>query len=184
VPESKLKYAPLETDRLFLEVPRAEHAAAIFTSFSSDPEVTRHLKWLPAESVADAEVAMVGRLSRLRSGAEYSWILVLKSEESVIGSLSIWQRGTEAELGFALARRVWGQGLAAEAGMAAIAWLRSNAEVRRVWAACDTANPRSKRVLEKLGLQYERLAEGFTVHPGLSSEPRACHVLSLNLVAV
>jgi RimJ/RimL family protein N-acetyltransferase len=44
-------------------------------------------------------------------------------------------------------------------------------------------NPRSKRVLEKLGFQYERLAEGFALHPNLSSEPRACHLLSYDLVS-
>ena len=95
----------------------------------------------------------------------------------------MWLRGAEAELGFALARDVWGQGLAVEAGRAVLGWLRGSDRVRRVWAACDVENPRSRRVLEKLGLQYERLMEGFAVHPNLSSEPRACHVLGLDLVA-
>jgi RimJ/RimL family protein N-acetyltransferase len=52
-----------------------------------------------------------------------------------------------------------------------------------VWASCDVDNLRSRRVLEKLGFAYERLAEGFAVHPALGSEPRACHVLALELRA-
>ncbi len=181
---SNLKYTPLETTRLSLEMPRADHAAAIFDSFSSDPDVTRYLRWVPARSVADSEAAMTGRLSSLKTGAELSWILVLKSDGEVVGSLSIWPRGSEAELGFALARNVWGQGFAAEAGNAVIEWLRESNQFRRVWAACDAENPRSRRVLEKLGLQYERLAENYAVHPNLNSEPRDCHVLGLELVAV
>jgi ribosomal-protein-alanine N-acetyltransferase len=182
--ESYPRYAPLETTRLHLEVPRPEHAAAIFKSFSSDPEVTRYLRWTPAQTLADSEAAMAKRLGALESGVELSWILVLKSDTGVVGSLSVWPRGVEAELGFALARNVWGRGLAAEAGHAAIKWLRATGKFRRVWASCDAANPRSKRALEKLGLQYERLAENYAVHPNLSSAPRDCHVLGLELVAV
>jgi RimJ/RimL family protein N-acetyltransferase len=181
VHDPQLKYETLETARLHLEAPKSAHAAAIFDSFASDPEVTRCLRWEPARTIADSEAAMAGRLGRLASGSELSWILVLKSDHRVVGSLSVWPRGAEAELGFALARNDWGQGLAAEAAGAALDWLRRTGRIRRVWAACDVDNPRSKRVLEKLGFQYERLAEGFALHPNLSSEPRACHVLSYNL---
>ena len=126
---------------------------------------------------------MAGRLSRLESGSEFSWILVLKSDQTVVGSVSVWLRGDEAELGFALARKVWGQGLAVEAGRAVLSWLRGSDRVRRLWAACDVENPRSRRVLEKLGLHYERLEKGFAVHPNLSGEPRDCHLLALDLGA-
>lgn len=179
--ELKLDCIPLDTQRLRLEISRPAHAAGIFESYSSDPEVTRYLRWKPAQTIADSESAMEGRLSRLESGLEWSWILVLKSEDAVIGSVSVWPRGSEAEIGFALAQNAWGRGIAVEAADAVVRWLRESDRVRRVWAACDVDNLRSIRVLERMGLAYERRAEKFSVHPNLSSEPRACLIYSLDL---
>ena len=55
----------LETERLRLELPRPEHAAGTFESYSSDPEVTRYLRWKPARTIADSVVAMAARLGRM-----------------------------------------------------------------------------------------------------------------------
>ncbi len=155
-----------------------DHAPRIFESFSSDPEVTRYLKWSPAESRSPE--TMKGRLARLSEGTELSWIPVLKSDEAVVGSVSLMPEGRQAELGFAFARRIWGQGVASEACSAVIQWAFSNGGFGRIWAACDIDNRRSQRVLEKLGMRHEREAPAYAVHPALGSEPRACHIYALD----
>lgn len=61
-----------------------------------------------------------------------------------------------AELGFGVARRLWGQGLALEAGRALItATFQTYPELMRVRARCDARNAQSIRVLSKLGMTRE-----------------------------
>jgi len=123
------------------------------------------------------------RLQRLKMGIEYSWILTLKESRAVVGSFSVIPEHEDAQLGFALASAAWGQGLVLEAGRAVLRWLAAQGETRRVWAACDVENTRSKRVLEKLGLQVEQLAEKYGVHPSISASPRDCYVLGAQLAS-
>jgi len=60
------------------------------------------------------------------------------------------------ELGFGVARRLWGQGLAAEACRALItASFQTFPELVRVRARCDARNTQSIRVLSKLGMTRE-----------------------------
>jgi RimJ/RimL family protein N-acetyltransferase len=169
-------YEPLATPRLLLREPRAEHAPQIFGSFSSDPEVTRFLRWRPHRELAEAEAAMAGRLARLRDASELSWIAFLRATDHVVGSVSLWPSPPQAELGFAFARAVWGRGLASEAARAVLDWAFRRLPLERIWAACDVENARSRRVLEKLGMAQERVAPAFAVHPGLGAAPRDCFI--------
>ena len=59
--------------------------------------------------------------------------------------------------GYAIARAWWGQGIAAEAGQAVMAWGIQAFGLTRVWASTDVRHVRSQRVLEKLGMRREAL---------------------------
>jgi ribosomal-protein-alanine N-acetyltransferase len=62
------------------------------------------------------------------------------------------------ELGYGLAPRLWGQGLAVEAAAAVItASFRTYPELVRIRARTDARNARSLRVMAKLGMQREAL---------------------------
>ncbi len=62
-----------------------------------------------------------------------------------------------AKLGFALARRHWGKGLAAEAAGAVVGFGFERYGLHKVFARADVRNRRSWRVLEKLGMTREGL---------------------------
>ena len=172
-------YEPLTTPRLELRQPQQDQAPLIFEAFSSDARVTRYLKWQPHRHVTDAKTAMTQRLARLRDSSEFSWVAFRRSTNLVVGILSLWPSPPAAELGFALARSAWGQGLAVEAAAAVLDWALRRARLERVWAACDGENVRSQRVLEKLGMVQERVALGFAIHPNISSEARDCFVYAI-----
>ena len=61
----------------------------------------------------------------------------------------------EVEIGWAVASDMWGRGLATELGRRALA-AASDAGLERIVAFTRTENVRSRRVMEKLGLEYER----------------------------
>ena len=63
-----------------------------------------------------------------------------------------------AEIGYAIARRVWGQGLATSAARLVVAAaFQSYPELRRVRASADARNIASLRVMQKLGMTREGL---------------------------
>jgi RimJ/RimL family protein N-acetyltransferase len=169
-------YEPLKTPRLDLREPEPAHAPLMFAAFSSDPEVTRFLRWRPHRQIQEAQAAMTQRLERLRETSEFSWVVFQRASSSVVGVVSLWPSPPAAELGFAFSRGAWGQGIAAEAAGAVLYWAFQRLGLERVWAASDLENTRSRRVLEKLGMVEERIAPAFAVHPNISSEPRDCIV--------
>ena len=60
-----------------------------------------------------------------------------------------------AELGYEIARDVWGRGIAAEAATAVSDWGFREYGLARIDAWADSRNKRSVRVMEKLGMTYE-----------------------------
>ena len=70
-------------------------------------------------------------------------------------------------VGYILAERYWGQGLATEAVRPVIDWAYAQAELTRLWATCHPDNTRSARVLGKLGLVLEASRESLEPRPQL-----------------
>jgi [ribosomal protein S5]-alanine N-acetyltransferase len=74
----------------------------------------------------------------------------------VIGTVNFEIDGRSAMLGYAIARAHWGRGLAVEAASAAMDWAFAEHELEDIWAKTDAGNIRSRRVMEKLGMMFER----------------------------
>ena len=83
---------------------------------------------------------------------------MLRELGEVVGAISVveWQPDADApELGWCLGRRWWGRGLMPEAGRAVVRFLFEEVGVKRITARYDIENPKSGRVMEKLGMSYE-----------------------------
>ncbi|MEL6928550.1 MAG: GNAT family N-acetyltransferase [Cyanobacteria bacterium J06600_6] len=100
---------------------------------------------------------------RLLSYLEYGfglYALVHKQSQKMIGYSgffiqSIEQR-REVEIGYRLAQKYWGQGLATEAGLAVIKYGRDRYNFQRFICLIETENERSIRVAMKLGMKLEK----------------------------
>src|SRR5688572_23694233 len=117
-----LYYIPtLETERLLLRPLTRDDAADIF-AYAADPEVARTTTWLPHTTLDDAHEFIAWALHRYDMGTAEPFGIVLRESGRVIGTCGLsptWahQRG---EIGYALARAYWGQGLTTEAVRAVI----------------------------------------------------------------
>jgi [ribosomal protein S5]-alanine N-acetyltransferase len=101
------------------------------------------LRFLAAEAAAD----------RMQ---QPSWAAVLDGR--VVGgiNLRISAEHRLAEIGYALARRVWGQGLATEAAHAVVdTAFRTLPDLNRIRAVADSRNVASLRLLAALGMRRE-----------------------------
>jgi RimJ/RimL family protein N-acetyltransferase len=153
----------IETERLLLEpldVSRLEE----FVELAADADTMRY--WSPRGAFGRdmAERNFAASLARLREhGFGRRWIV---DKESGVGlgftETKYFGEGfddvspDEVEIGWMLARSVWGHGYATEAGAA----VRDEAFVRlrlqSIVAAHHPANSASGRVMEKLGMEFER----------------------------
>ena len=70
-------------------------------------------------------------------------------------SLTVDLEDQTAELGYDVAREMWGRGIATEAAAAVCDWGFREYGLARVYATADSRNTRSHRVMQKLGMTYE-----------------------------
>jgi RimJ/RimL family protein N-acetyltransferase len=172
--------ATFATARLTARRPRADDAAAVFSAYASDPEVTRYLAWKPYERVellADFLRDRDADWDRPKS-PHYAWLLCLRGTDSPIGSIGLMPDGGKVMCGYVLAQKFWGRGMMTEALTYLVDWAMAQPDVFRLWAFCDAANPSSARVMEKAGLTREALLKRWHVAPNISPEPRDCILCS------
>lgn len=145
----------LRTPRTVLREIVAADAPALY-AFRSDPEEQRHNDPPLTEPGQAAE--LVERLAREHRDGAVRWGLTLPGDGVVVGLLgyNTWSREHDrAEVGYDLARRLWGRGLAAEAMRAVLDFGFDAMGLNRISAHTEVANTRSIRMLERLGFRRE-----------------------------
>jgi ribosomal-protein-alanine N-acetyltransferase len=163
------------TARTRMRRPRGSDAEAVFSNWSSDPDVVRYLPWRRHESVGDAAAYLELLHQRWSAGAAHPWMITLPPDDDSVGLALIKFDGTDAEVGYSLARAAWGRGYMTEVCRELVRLAFSQPDITRVLGVVDVENVPSIRVLEKLGM---RCLDTFTdnlTHPNISDVPRPCH---------
>ncbi len=158
----------INTSRLVLRPFLEGDEAAMYTNWASDPEVCRYLTWPPHESVDVTRQLVSDWASCYGSDCYYHWGITLSGE--LVGDIAVvrWNgQSEEAELGYCLSRRLWGQGLMTEALRAVCDYLVDVVGFHRIALRHDSDNPASGRVMKKAGFSYEgRLREAYKRRDG------------------
>lgn len=91
--------------------------------------------------------------------------VALKSSGEAIGLCGLIKRDTldYVDIGYAFLPAHWGRGYAEEAARATLDYARDSLKIKRIVAIVTPANTRSIRLLEKIGLRYDR---DFQASPG------------------
>jgi ribosomal-protein-alanine N-acetyltransferase len=147
----------LETERLVLRRATSEDVADVF-AYASDPDVARHTTWEAHGSPEASRAFVESLLARHAAGEVANWMMVLKAEACVVGTCGFvyWNpRHNRAEVGYALARRLWGRGLMTEAIRRVCDFGFDVMGCNRIEARCLTENIASARVMEKVGMTFE-----------------------------
>jgi [ribosomal protein S5]-alanine N-acetyltransferase len=164
----------LTTTRLRLRCPVAADASTIFRSYTQDLEVCRFMIWRPHASESVTEEFLASCIKEWKTGTRLAYVITELHANVAIGMLEARTQGTTVDIGYVLARSHWGKGFMPEAIQALTGAALRSSSVFRVQATCDTENIPSQRALEKSGFSREGRLERYTVHPNISSEPRAC----------
>ena len=144
----------LKTDRLVLRPFHVEDVDNVF-EYARDEEWGRFLPVPQPYTRNDAE-EFVARAVLMDWEREALFALVIDGK--VRGGVSLRSKTKPpraAELGYSLSRSHWGRGLVREGAYAVVDWGFKEWDLAKVWATADVRNPRSQRVLEKLGMKRE-----------------------------
>ncbi|ELS34174.1 GNAT family N-acetyltransferase [Pseudanabaena catenata USMAC16] len=157
------QFLTLQTPRLILRKLLLSDAEDIF-AYASDPLVSAYTLWDTHHSLDDTyrylnDIA----LELYRSGQGIDWGIVDRKSNRLIGTCGLYTTPMHrrAEIGYALARDYWGQGLMSEAVRAAIAFGFHVMQLLRIQAFCALENIGSARVLEKSGMQFEGILHNY-----------------------
>lgn len=143
----------LETQRLLLRKFTAADLDALYEIFR-DEEVNTFLPWLPLKSLDDARDFYEARYARTyRLPCAYRYAICLKAENIPIGYIHVASDDSH-DLGYGLRREFWHRGIATEAGRAVIEQVRRDG-IPYLTATHDVRNPRSGRVMQRLGMRYQ-----------------------------
>ncbi|MBI4854445.1 MAG: GNAT family N-acetyltransferase [Acidobacteria bacterium] len=149
----------LETNNLLLRSLASEDLESV-VKLNSDPEVVKYITGgepMPREQT----------LARFNFYLEHQekhqfaiWAVINKEDSLFIGlcGLQFLENTENVEVGYRLARAFWGKGLATEAAKACINYGFNKLSLPEIVAVIDPENIASHKVIEKVGLKYEKMA--------------------------
>nr|GMD80520.1 uncharacterized N-acetyltransferase P20-like [Ipomoea batatas] len=141
----------------------------------SDENVSKFCSWEPFTTVEAAAEYIAGR------AAGHPWYRGICVKGKAVGSVSVNPfKGCDscrAEIGYALASKYWGKGIATKAvKMAAASVFVEWPHLERLEAVVDVDNPGSQRLLEKAGFKREAVLRKYYL---LKGKPRDAVMFSL-----
>ena len=145
------------TPRLQLRHIGAADVPALFGIFG-DAEVCRYWSHPPLKDLEAAAEFQRGIARHFAERTLFQWAIVEREGGAMVGTCTLASLSAEhrrAELGYALARRAWGQGYIAEVLPAIIGFAFDTLALHRIEADVDPRNARSIGALEREGFQRE-----------------------------
>jgi len=149
----------LETERLVLRRVTLDDADLMLAVWN-DPAFVRNVGDRGIRSDEQAREAL--RTGALHLYAEHGYgpyVMVLKSDGSRIGICGLFKRDNleHPDIGFAVLPDYCAQGYAGEAAFAVLDHARDDLDLRDVTAIVSPTNTPSIRLIEKLGLRFDRM---------------------------
>jgi ribosomal-protein-alanine N-acetyltransferase len=149
----------LETERLFLRRFTLDDVEEL-VRLRADPEVMRYIGEQSREKV---EQRLQYYISHYEPHGFGMWAVVLKQTGAMIGwcGLIFLDETPEVEVGYGVARDYWGQGLMTEAAHATLRYGFETICLERIVAVAMPENTASRRIMEKLGMRYEKMVHHY-----------------------
>lgn len=148
----------IETKRLILREVEHGDAKAFFELFN-EPEVMKYFSNTP-RSIEEAHERIQREINHYTEHGFGLWATILKDTEKVIGQCGllaqIVDEVNETEIGYTLARKYRGQGLATEAAKAIKNYGLNKLKFNRLISIIDPKNIASIKVALRTGLAFEK----------------------------
>jgi RimJ/RimL family protein N-acetyltransferase len=149
----------IETERLVLRRLSVEDAGFVL-ELLNQPSFLRFIGDKGVRTLDDArDYILTGPISSYDQFGFGLYMTILKGEQIPIGICGLLKRKylPDVDIGFAFLPAFWAKGYASEAASAVMAYGRDVLGIKRIVAITSTDNYGSIKVLEKLGLRFDRM---------------------------
>ena len=168
--DQNLNWKPpvLKTDRLILRPIELTDADSIF-AYAKNPNVSRFTLWEVHQSTQDSLNYIKDYIFDYYSqGVPEPFGIALKENpQKIIGTVGCFWNSKSAkamELAYAIAEEYWGRGITAEASKTVMNYCFEEFGLRRIQARCKVENLGSRRVIEKVGMNFEGTLKSAIFH--------------------
>ncbi|WP_431242741.1 GNAT family N-acetyltransferase [Flavobacterium sp. P21] len=151
---------PIETERLLLREFLLSDADGMF-ELDSNPKVHLFLGNNPVKKPEESIEYIHFVQKQYKDFGTGRWAVILKETNEFLGWSGIKFITDEInghknfyEIGYRFIEKHWGKGYATEAGKAFVNYAFNEMKVDALYAYADAGNENSRKILEKLGLQY------------------------------
>ena len=158
----------IETARLYLRQFTPDDLDDLYRIYS-DPETMKYLGGVRTREATETAInTMIKSWEENNFGM---WALVHKIDRKMIGrcGLRFLEKTPEVQLGYALDKVYWNQGLATEASLASLNYGFQILNLERIVAITLPENITSQRVMQKVGMKYEKNAHFYGTDVGYYS---------------
>ncbi|MDQ6471084.1 GNAT family N-acetyltransferase [Flavobacterium sp. LHD-80] len=151
---------PIETERLLLRQLQMSDVDGMF-ELESNPNVHLYVGNKPITDIDQSRAYIEFVNQQYKDFGTGRWAVILKETNEFIGwsgikfiTHEINNHQNFYEIGYRFIEKHWGKGYATEAGKAFIDHAFNEMKVDAVYAYADEGNTNSRKILEKLGLQF------------------------------
>lgn len=151
----------LETERLLLCQFSTEDADFIL-ELLNEPSFIRNIGDRGVRTIIDANSYILnGPVASYAKNGFGLYLVKLKETNESIGMCGLIKRDTleDVDIGYAFLPRFWSKGYAVEAAQATKEYAKNVIGLSRIVAIVDPENEGSIRVLEKIGLKFEKIVK-------------------------
>lgn len=142
----------LETERLILRKFNERDIEALFLILK-DEEVNKFLPWYPMKNIEETRNFYEERYASTYAMLQgYAYAICLKDNNFPIGYMNVSME-EHHDFGYGLRKEFWHKGIVTEAGKAVVEQVKKDG-LPYITATHDKNNPRSSKVMEKLGMKY------------------------------
>jgi RimJ/RimL family protein N-acetyltransferase len=148
----------LETARLYLRQFTPDDLDDLYRIYS-DPEIMKYVGQ-GTRTREETENALYDMLASWEQNNFGMWALADKMNNRFIGEcgLVFLEKTPEVELSYTLDKHYWNRGLAAEASLASLQYGFDVLKLEKIVAVARPENIASQRVMQKVGMKYEKNA--------------------------
>ena len=149
----------IETERLLLREIIPDDKEEMFR-LHSHPDVQRYTGEPLVESVEEMEKAIRARTNNYKKYGYGRWATFLKDGMQFVGwaGLAYLPEFDEIDIGYRFLPEYWGLGIATEASEAILEYGFNTLGLERIIAIAMKENKASIRVMEKVGMKFDKLA--------------------------
>ena len=151
----------VETERLILRELEFTDEDDLF-EMDSDPEVHLYIENNPVKSIDEITKVIEMLKKQYKENGIARWAVVDKLTNECIGwsglkyfNQPLNKHNNFYELGYRFKKKHWGKGFATESSIAILDYGFANLNVDKIFAITDPKNANSKKVLSKLGFEFQ-----------------------------